>query len=196
MKKVFLSIREDYLTARKETRDSIDQKLVEWILSINILPIIISNKFKINNLKNLESDGLIISGGSDIKSNTQRYFIDSYLLKWAKKNKKPVLGICYGMQFLSHKDGTRLIKIKGHIKKVNTIKSTFSYNFPKKIRCFHMYSFKKQPKNYFITAVDKNGYVEGIKHKKLNWHGWMWHPEREKKFNKQLLKLAKKIFYK
>lgn len=196
MKKVFLSVREDYLTARKETRDSIDQKLVEWILSINILPIIISNKFKINNLKNLESDGLIISGGSDIKSNTQRYFIDSYLLKWAKKNKKPVLGICYGMQFLSHKDGTRLIKIKGHIKKVNTIKSTFSYNFPKKIRCFHMYSFKKRPKNYFITAVDKNGYVEGIKHKKLNWHGWMWHPEREKKFNKQLLKLAKKIFYK
>ena len=196
MKKVFLTVREDLISSRQETRDSIDQKLVEWILSLDILPIIISNKFKLKHLKNLDADGLIISGGSDVKKFTFRYIIDETLLNWAKKNKKPVLGICYGMQFLSHKDGIKLKKINGHVKKNHKIQSFLSYEFPKQVNSYHNYGFIDSPKNYFVTAKDQNGIVEAIKHKKLNWHGWMWHPERDQKFNKKLQKLAKKIFNK
>ena len=196
MKKVFLTVREDLIRSRQETRDSIDQKLIEWILSLNILPIIISNRFELKHLKNLDADGLIISGGSDVKKFSFRYIIDETLLNWAKKNKKPVLGICYGMQFLSHKDGIKLKKINGHVKKNHKIQSFLSYEFPKQVNSYHNYGFTDSPKNYFVTAKDQRGIVEAIKHKKLNWHGWMWHPERDQKFNKKLQKLAKKIFNK
>ena len=36
--------------------------------------------------------------------------------------------------------------------------------------------------------------IEAIRHKKYNWEGWMWHPERDKKFNLKLVRRAKKIF--
>ena len=42
MKKIFLSVREDVIFLRKEMRDVVDQKLIEWILSLDLLPIIIS----------------------------------------------------------------------------------------------------------------------------------------------------------
>ena len=66
MKKIFLSVREDRINLRNEVRDSIDQKLIDWILSLNILPIIVSNKFQMKHIKNFKADGLIISGGSDV----------------------------------------------------------------------------------------------------------------------------------
>ena len=49
-------------------RDTVGQKLIEWILSLDLLPII-SNKFKLKHLNSLNADGLIISGGSDVNKN-------------------------------------------------------------------------------------------------------------------------------
>ena len=60
MKKIFLSVREDVIFLRKEMCDTVDQKLIEWILSLDLLPIIISNKFKLKHLNSLNADGLII----------------------------------------------------------------------------------------------------------------------------------------
>ena len=197
MKKIFLSVREDVIFLRKEMRDTVDQKLIEWILSLDLLPIIISNKFKLKHLNSLNADGLIISGGSDINKNTQRYSTDKMLLNWARKKRKPVLGICYGMQFLSHIDGMKLKKVNGHVKKIHKIQSSSSFKFPLKVNSYHNYGFKDSPKNYFVTAKNiKDGIVEAIKHKKFNWHGWMWHPERDQKYNKKLQNIEKKIFYK
>ena len=91
MKKIFLSVREDVIFLRKEMRDTVDQKLIEWILSLDLLPIIISNKFKLKHLNSLNADGLIISGGSDVNKNTQRYSTDKMLLNWARKKESRFL---------------------------------------------------------------------------------------------------------
>ena len=49
---------EDVIFLRKMR--TVDQKLIEWILSLDLLPIIISNKFKLKHLNSLNADGLII----------------------------------------------------------------------------------------------------------------------------------------
>ena len=94
------------------------------------LPIIISNKFKLKHLNSLNADGLIISGGSDVNKNTQRYSTDKMLLNWARKKRKPVLGICYGMQFLSHIDGMKLKKSMDMLKKYIRFNLQVPSNFP------------------------------------------------------------------
>ena len=38
--------------------------------------------------------------------------------------------------------------------------------------------------------------IEAFEHKLYPWLGWMWHPEREKVFNKKNLSLARKFFNK
>ena len=50
------------------------------------------------------------------------------------------------------------------------------------------------PKNYEVTAYSNDRVIEGLRHKKLNWEGWMWHPERDKNFNLNLITKARKLF--
>lgn len=196
MKKILLSVREDFLKSRNEWRDSVDQSLIKWILSLNIFPIIVSNITNRKFLKKIKTDGVIISGGSTVNVNSKRYNIDKYLINWAQKNNKPLLGICYGLQILSVLDGIKLKKIKGHVNKKTKINSKLKYKFPEKVKCFHDLGFKSSLNNYYVTATDEHGIVEAIKHKKFNCHGWMWHPEREKVFDKKLIQQAKNIFFK
>ena len=35
-----------------------------------------------------------------------------------------------------------------------------------------------------IISKSEDGEIEAIKHKNYRWLGWMWHPEREKKFDR------------
>ena len=63
----------------------------------------------------------------------------------------------------------------------------------KKLIAFRIW-YKKLGRNFRIIAIAQDGVIEAIIHKKHKWLGWMWHPEREKKFNKKLIKIAKNFF--
>ena len=123
MKNIFLSMREDKITSRSEMRDSIDQKLILWVKKVGLNPILISNKNSFNLFKNLSSVGVILSGGNDIKKKSSRYKLEKKLLIWALKEKKPVLGICHGMQLLIKYEKGRLCKVKNRVKKKIKIKT-------------------------------------------------------------------------
>ena len=43
--------------------------------------------------------------------------MQSFLINYSKANKIPLLGICQGMQMLGVKYGSKLIKVKNHVKK-------------------------------------------------------------------------------
>ena len=55
---------------------------------------------------------------------------------------------------------------------------------------------KELSNNFDIICTCNKGSIEAIKHVKYNWLGWMWHPERGKKFNTKLLKIGKEFFTK
>lgn len=194
MKKIFLTIREDYIYERKEWRDSFDQRLILWISKLKIRPIILSNNFNYNQLEKKGVSGVIISGGGDIRFKTKRIALETKLIKWAQRNKKTILGICYGMQLLGKINGARLKKIKGHVKRKNKIITEKNYKFPKKVTCFHNFVLANCPKNFEVIARSKDNFIEAIKHKSQKYEAWMWHPEREKRFNSDLIKRAKNLF--
>ena len=62
------------------------------------------------------------------------------------------------------------------------------------VNSFHKFSFKKMPNDYNLLATADDGCIEAIEHKSLPWEGWMWHPERYKKFRKLDIDRIKYIF--
>lgn len=197
MKNNFLlvSMREDYFYNKKELRICIDTKLIDWILSLGFKPLLISDLKSLNfflRQSSLRINGIIISGGNDIDKNSLRYKIEKRLTDISKKKNIPLLGICHGLQFINYVEGGSLKKINNHVRVYHKIKSNFDY--PLKVNSYHEYGVKNLGRNFEIIAYSEDNQIEAIKHKKYNWLGWMWHPERDKKFDKKLIQIAKKMF--
>ena len=55
-------------------------------------------------------------------------------------------------------------------------------------------TFTSLPNKFILLAKTSDGCIEAMKHTILPWEGWMWHPERDKKFDKKLIQIAKKMF--
>ena len=166
-----------------------------------------SNKDKPALDPNTKPDGLILSGGEDIGINIRRDNLEKKLIKYFTRKKKPILGICRGMQVLSIFFGSNLKKlenkhfeyivekVKNHVNTRHECKpQTKDKLFPRSVNSYHNYAIKKCPKDFLVTTKSSDGTIESIKHLKYKWEGWMWHPERDKPFSKCLKNRALKIF--
>ena len=186
----------DKVKAYDEWRDSEDQRLVEWVIDAGFIPVPIPNNLVKTSsesgghplleqwLNLLNINALLLSGGNDIGMAAQRDVTENFLLKWAEKHNKPVLGICRGMQMMGLHVGGKLIKVSGHVNtrhklqydKVTTINTVESVN------SFHNYALEGCPDVFSVLAKSDDGNIEAIRHREFPWEAWMWHPEREGSF--------------
>jgi putative glutamine amidotransferase len=188
-------MREDYFYKKEELRICIDTKLIDWVLHLGFKPLLVSDLTTLNYLLDqslLRVSGIILSGGNNINKNSLRYKIEKKLVDFSKKKNIPLLGICHGLQFINFLEGGSLKKINNHVRTNHKVKIKNTYDL--KVNSFHEYGIKKLGKNFEIIAYSDDSQIEAIKHKKYNWLGWMWHPERDRTFNKKLLKIAKDFF--
>ena len=73
----------------------------------------------------------------------------------------------------------QLIKVKNHINTRHRLKiMDVREKWPKKVNSYHAFVVNACPKGFEVKAKSPEGHIEAIKHKKLPWEGWMWHPER------------------
>jgi len=192
---ILVSMRQDYFYNKRELRFSLDTKLIDWILYLGFKPLLISDLKTLNyfvNKSSLSIKGIILSGGPNVNKNSLRYKIQKQLTNISKNKKIPLLGICHGLQFINCLEGGSLKKINNHVQIHHKIKSNDDY--PLKVNSYHQYGIKKLGRNFEIIAYSQDNQIEAIKNKKYNWLGWMWHPERDKKFDKKLVNIAKNLF--
>ena len=133
----------------------------------------------LNSLEILNNhEALILSGGPDSvlskKSPSLKIDISRITL--------PILGICYGFQYISHKLGGKIIK-KGNREYGNTTIETLASNilFDKTPRSqtvwmSHGDSLNKLPKNFKVIAKTKNNIIAAITNNK-NIYALQFHPE-------------------
>tara|TARA_B000000460_G_C21411030_1_gene346622 strand:- start:85 stop:678 length:594 start_codon:yes stop_codon:yes gene_type:complete len=154
--------------------------------------------FKNSNIKILHGqktdlDLIILSGSNELlkySNNTEdkiRSKIDTFYLNIAIKRKIPVIGICYGAQFIAKKYKSKIIRSSNHVKKKHQIIFKNSFKSEKKIfvNSFHNYIISKASKKINPLAFStKDKSVEYFKVKGLKIAGIMWHPERNEKFSK------------
>jgi len=198
MKLVAVSQRMDFLQDREETRDSLDQSLSRFIIDSGNIPIPVPNGLakKDENsgliawLKEVAPQAILLSGGNDLGEFVLRDITESSLIKYAEENSFPLLGICRGLQMIAQYYGAALKKVDGHVRTRHSLAGEVSWT----VNSFHNLSISQCPNNFEVFASSEDGEIEGIKHKKLSWEGWMWHPEREDPFRLDQVERAKKLF--
>lgn len=145
---------------------------------------------------------IIISGGNNIppymksKSDRLRNKQSNFIYNYAIKNKIPLIGICYGAQFIGFKNKFSFKKKK--IIELHRIKLDDKINFLKK-KFIKVNSFKNlliaSTNNYFKNIyLAQNKSIECFVSKKNKILGLMWHPERYSKFKYLDKKIIRKFY--
>lgn len=202
-----ISQRVDYLESRNEWRDTLDQRMNDWVTEAGFIPIPVPNSLVDVSLPgdsqpmlerwldSLHIDALVLSGGNDIGEVPIRDLTENTLLSWAEKNSKPVLGICRGMQMLGVYADGKLIEVEGHVRTRHQLQfnNLNGEKFVESVNSYHEQVLENCPDSYKVLAKSDDGNLEAMKHKNLPWEAWMFHPEREIVFAKNFQKRFKDL---
>ena len=204
MKFICVTQRLIYDEKNQTFKDALDKELLNFLSIIGYIPIPIPNielKFKqIYDLlkfyiKDSKVKGFILSGGEDLKKNKERFKIEKCIYYFCLKNKIPLFGICRGLQMIAKINNINLLRVENHVAKRHFITTINSKNsIKRKVNSYHNWKIENCPKDFRITHLSNDKVIEGIKHKKLPIQAFMWHPEREKNYNKIDIKILKNFF--
>ena len=184
-----------------ESRDALSHDWPKFLEKISALPLWIPNSLSNleSFLKELEFDGIILSGGDSIGETPERDKTEKSLIDFAIKNNIPIFGVCRGMQKINQYFGGtyETLSTSEHIGKEHLVDikqekfSTLLQLKTIKVNSFHHNIITKDTigQNLIPFAFSKNdGTVEGFYHSKFPIIGVMWHPEREqKKFDELII---------
>lgn len=203
-KKIGISLRVVDNQNYEEKRDAISHDWSQFFEKLNFIPILIPNALcNIESfLEELQLDGIILSGGSDIGVNIERDKTEKKILEYGVKNNLPILGVCRGMQIINDFFNGEIMKAENneHVNLdhlISIIDQTFSNIFGNEIsvNSYHknMIYQNNLGENLNVFAISKkDNSIEGFFHNQYSILGVMWHPEREQNKNNKLL--LQKIF--
>lgn len=161
-------------------------------------------------------DGLVIPGGGDVtpslyhekrhrktySTNLKRDKLQIALIKKFSKKKKPVLGVCRGLQIINVAFGGTLNQHIGRThwngKKIKTknVKGTWTYEIygkSKTVKCSHHQCIRKLGKGLVVTQrCAKDNRIEAIQHKTLPVFAVQYHFEKMGKYGSPIAKRFKK----
>ncbi len=180
MKVIAVSQRVDEYPNRREFRDSLDQKMVDFVANCDAMIIPVPNFLNKHNmlfswLNHISPNGIILSGGEDIGSCLNRDATEETLLKYSESRRLPLLGICRGAQVIGVRAGSKIKRVEGHVAVRHPVKGEINGV----VNSFHNNVLTEKPKGFSIIARSIDNEIEAIRHNHLPWEGWMWHPERE-----------------
>ena len=113
---------------------------------------------------------------------------EQYLIKQFVKQRKPIIGVCKGMQAINVFFGGTLTSVENHFyteknarHKITNLKNSFLlpyFNKTIEVNSCHVEKLDVVAKSLQVCAVSEDGTIEAIKHKTLPIYGVQFHPER------------------
>lgn len=180
----------------------VNEAYIEYVKLAGFTPIILPMIKDMDDVLNL-CDAFLITGGDDLHSkwyneplsekagtiHLEMDEVDKYVIEYAYKNKKPMMGICRGLQainaflggtLLQHIEDDSHKKIEGDVtfdKVPNGSIFDRVYHEHSKINSYHHQCIKDLAPNFIICGYS-NGCIEAIEHNELPIIAVQWHPER------------------
>lgn len=148
----------------------------------------------ISQKENINLKGVIFSGGPASVLGKDSPSLSEENLNFIKKNKIPVLGLCYGFHLIAKYFGGVIHKARhreyGHTL-INVLKKSVLFNgINKELKVWmsHGDSIYYLPENFIITSKSKNGIISSFENKNLGLYGLQFHPEvHHTDFGKEIL---------
>jgi len=203
MKVVMVSQRVDRYPNRKEKRDALDQRLINFLFLAGYLPVPVPNRIDMSSpdsccvqeplftwLDALKPNAIVLSGGNDIGQCRERDSTEGLLLDYARRYEMPLLGICRGMQMMAYWAGVTLHPVQGHVQTRHRLMGDITGE----VNSYHSFSLTTCPVDFEVLSRSEDGEIEAIRHRTLPWEGWMWHPEREENFAVQDMQRIQELF--
>jgi len=211
------------ITFSKKTLLYYEQQMSHWVMNHGAYPILlptVSNKMPLSQIVDFV-DGLLLHGGADVAPESygekpiskcwpgdairDRYEIDLY--QEARRQGKPILGVCRGLQVINtaeggslyqdintqvkgsrqHRDGDKYDQFFHQITiDKNTCLSDIYASSEGRINSVHHQAVKELGKNLVAEAwCSEDQMIEGLRHKSTSWEGpkkdfvlaVQWHPE-------------------
>ena len=191
---VAISQRVDAYPERNETRDGLDQRLVEWVGMSGSLAFPVPNTLSADDVTAwcdvLRPDAIVLSGGADVGVDLARDRTERLLLDYAMRLRLPLLGLCRGMQMMTIWLGGTLKPVEGHVCRRHRLQGQLTGE----VNSFHELGIVECPPECEVLASAEDGEIEAIRHVSLPWQGWMWHPEREVSFAAEDIERGRAIF--
>lgn len=179
---------------RGERRDALDQALLRWLTDAGFTGLPVANSWTGAQLSDwlamVDPLGVVLSGGNDIGTCADRDAVERHLIAWALDNRRPLLGICRGMQMLAVAAGGQLKQVSGHVRTRHQLDAPFG-----DVNSYHDSALTGCPTGYVVLARSADGEIEAMRHTTHPVVGWMWHPERERPFDPGHLELARAHFH-
>ena len=199
MQKVLYTQRVEIVESYQERRDCADQRIADFIVACDFLPIPIPNKVEILEefVLQLQPAGIILTGGNSLEkyggNAPERDKADQKLIEIAIKKYIPLYGFCRGMQSILDYFGNELTDVKGHVAVRHNV---YGRDGVREVNSYHgqaCLELADQSELNVISRTEDN-VLEEICHQKYHIRGTMWHPEREKNFQETDIMCVKSLF--
>ena len=198
MKFVAVSQRVDLVSDRKEYRDALDHNIARFLLTCGFISVPVPNIFQDTVLedflnpfmKKLKPHALVLSGGNSLGESREKDETELAMISYAEQKGLPLLGICRGMQMMAYRAGIKPVRRTGH----TGIRHQINGEISGYVNSYHDFCISECPEDYTIISESDDNKIEAIKHQRLPWEGWMWHPERELSFKKRDRDRLKALF--
>ncbi len=197
MKIVVYTQRVEIVPSYGERRDCADQRIGAFIKACGFFPIPLRNAPEDveETIYCLQPCGIVLTGGNSLVQYggdaPERDATDKECIRLAMKDRIPVYGFCRGMQSLLDYFGEALSNVEGHVAVRHGLYGTIQ----REVNSYHGQAcVNLQTDNFEVLAKTSDGVIEAVRHRQYPLFGTMWHPEREKTFRQEDIRMVQQRF--
>lgn len=206
-KVVLFSQRMDYVESHDEWRDTIDQRISQWIERLGGLPIAMPNHLKNPSvyITQINPDIIVLTGGNTVSSSLYesegkreatyvRDLTEQHLVNYAMDSHLPIIGICRGFQMINVHFGGTLNACINHVATRHLVRLEDEEK-EYEVNSYHGQGVLKEgiASDLKILAISEDHLIEAVTHKTYPILGIQWHPEREEALKELDMQLIQRL---
>jgi N5-(cytidine 5'-diphosphoramidyl)-L-glutamine hydrolase len=181
---------------RDEVRECLDRRWGSFLHAAGFLPVPLASEFPArdyferDSCERLAPAGVLLTGGNDLAAaggdrlSAERDAFETAVLGLARRRGLPVLGVCRGMQLMTHLAGFAIERCSGHVATEHALEPAASARHaalrePRAANSYHQFTPRpRQPSELCVVLRSADGEAEAVEHASEPLVGIMWHPER------------------